>query len=75
MSDDMGRDLTQFLSDMEDIPDSAPGWAGLFMGWLHGTGLVICKQRGHDYSVKVTGTSNMYLCFRCGEPGWEMPSV
>lgn len=36
----------------------------------------ICKARGdHDYSEKVPHTSNMYLCFRCGEPGWEMPSV
>lgn len=36
-------------------------------------GPAICKDRGHDYSEKVVGTSNMYLCFRCGEPGWEVP--
>lgn len=38
-------------------------------------GLPICKDRGHDYTIRVAGTSNMYLCFRCGEPGWEVPSV
>jgi hypothetical protein len=39
-------------------------------------GLAICKKRGdHDYSDKVPQTSNMYLCFRCGEPGWEVPEL
>jgi len=36
-------------------------------------GPAICAARGHDYSVKVPGTSNMFLCFRCEEPGWEVP--
>lgn len=39
-------------------------------------GPAICKARGdHDFSDKVPQTSNMYLCFRCGEPGWVVPYV
>jgi hypothetical protein len=34
----------------------------------------ISRDRGyHYYTIKVPQTSNMYLCFRCGEPGWDVP--
>lgn len=43
---------------------------------VHEYGAVICKRRGdHDYSDKVPHTSNMFLCFRCGEPGWQVPDA
>ena len=45
---------------------------GAYLHMLKGP--AICQKRGdHDYSVRVPQTTNMYLCFRCGEPGWEMP--
>lgn len=44
--------------------------------WLHmERGPAICKKSGHDYSIRVPQTTNMYTCFRCGEPGWEVPDV
>lgn len=35
---------------------------------------LVCAHEGHDYTVKVPTASRMYVCSRCGEPGWEMPA-
>lgn len=51
------------------VPEAAEAYCYLQRG------AAICQQRGHDFSVRVPNTPNMYLCFRCQEPGWEVPCV
>lgn len=34
-------------------------------------GPTICENFGHDFTIYVS--HNMWSCFRCGEPGWEVP--
>jgi hypothetical protein len=63
------------LDSGEEWYDSPNDMSAFFIDWLHSIGEPICKERGHDYSMKVAQTSNMYLCFRCGEPGWEVPQL
>ena len=50
------------------------GQADLFIRLLHEYGAMVCREYDHDYAFRVVGTRNMRVCFRCGEPGWEMPT-
>lgn len=52
---------------------TVPEAAAAFVHMMKGP--AICKDRGHDYSIRVGNTKNMWTCFRCGEPGWEVPNV
>lgn len=47
--------------------------ASFTIGWLQRFGSLVCEDRGHDYCLPVDSTSNMWICFRCGEPGWMVP--
>lgn len=51
------------------IPEAAEAYVRFQEGWR------ICETRGHDFSIRVAGTPNMWICFRCNEPGWEVPCV
>lgn len=49
------------------VPEAAAAYVHLK------TGPAICEEQGHDWSVGVPGVRDMYVCFRCEEPGWRVP--